>query len=199
MKSLSTTPVLVLNRNWVPINIRTLEKAIKSVVAGKAKIIDTDDPNLFPYSWEEWCELDANSSNFIQSVKIKVKLPEVILLTKCSKVYNREVKLTRKNIFFRDRHLCGYCGKKVTPISGNIDHIIPKSKGGKNTWENVITACIKCNSKKSNHTLKECGKKLLTNPLKPSWHPLSPRIKRNSPKSWKKFLPNNAIVLDDYV
>jgi len=199
MKNVGKSEVLVLNRNWNPINVRSLEKAIKAVVSGKAKIIDTNNPNFPLYDWDEWCELEVDrTEEVINSVKKQIKLPKIIVLTKCSKIYNREVKLTRKNVFSRDKYLCVYCGRKVTNLSGTIDHIIPKSRGGKNIWENVVTACFNCNMKKKDKLLNECGMKLPYKPIKPSWHPLSTKISSKSDSSWKQFLPNNVLILGDH-
>ncbi|MGB9702325.1 MAG: HNH endonuclease [Candidatus Kapaibacteriota bacterium] len=99
---------------------------------------------------------------------------------------NRNIDLTRKNIMKRDGMQCQYCGKKHIQLT--VDHILPKSRGGKDEWENLVTACYECNNKKGNRTPEEAGMKLLSIPKRPN--PLS-FIKNNltaRENSWKDYL-----------
>lgn len=103
----------------------------------------------------------------------------------------KEVKFTRHNVFERDGYFCQYCGEKYDTAYLNLDHVIPKERGGKTTWENVVCSCIRCNSKKGNRTPQEAGMKLLKKPKKPKWRPLFISGKFPIDESWERFLDIN--------
>jgi len=140
------TKILVLNSDYLPVNVTTFKKAYKLVYKGKAEIVEQD--NLY-------------------KVNDKFTKPSVIRLIKYVNIPYRKVVLSRENIFKRDEHKCAYCPsvKNLT-----VDHIIPKSKGGLNTWENLITCCFSCNAKKGDRTPEQAGMKLSFKPSKP--HPI---------------------------
>lgn len=140
--------ILVLNADYLPINVTTFKKAFKLVYKGKAEVLETDG------------EVFSSESVF--------KKPSVIRLVSYVHIPHRKVVMSRENIFKRDDHSCVYCGshKNLT-----IDHIIPKSRGGDNSWENLITSCYKCNSIKGDKTPVEANMKLSYKPSKPT--PLS--------------------------
>ncbi len=136
--------ILVLNSDYLPINITSFSKAFKLIYKNKAEVIESE-------------------GEFATSTKTFAK-PVVIRLIRYVHIPYRKVVLSRDNIFKRDNHSCAYCEstKNLT-----VDHIKPKSKGGKNTWENLITSCFDCNAKKGDKTLEEANMKLLFNPVKP--------------------------------
>lgn len=140
--------ILVLNSTYQPINVTTLSRGFKLVFKGKAEILE-----------------HVHDNPLITSVK-EYKRPSVIRLYNYAPVPYRKVHLSRINIFKRDGHKCGYCfsNKKLT-----IDHIIPKSRGGKNTWENLVTCCGSCNLKKGNKTHEEADMSLKINAFAPSF------------------------------
>jgi len=139
---------LVLNSAYQPINVTSLYRAFKLVYLGKAVIIEHDIKN----------PIKTGESEF--------KRPTVIKLNRYIYVNIKQTNLNRKNIFIRDNHKCLYCGssKDLT-----IDHVIPKSKGGKNTWENLATCCKTCNSKKDDYLLSEIDMQLKYKPFKPTF------------------------------
>jgi 5-methylcytosine-specific restriction endonuclease McrA len=186
--------VLVLNKNWFPIHVKSVREAICDVVSGFANVIDVSDSYLPVYEWEEWVIVDIkNDEDFIQSAKCKIKIPKVIVLKYYDDIPELEIRLTRKNLLLRDQSSCQYCNKRLHK-DYTIDHVIPKSRGGKHTWDNVVACCFSCNSKKGNKTPKESRMSLLKKPIKPQWHPISMIVKNeNIPEEWSKFITKNPI------
>jgi 5-methylcytosine-specific restriction endonuclease McrA len=194
MGDLLNSPVLVLNRGWVPIHIKCVKDAICDVVSDCAKIIDTEDEFLTMYEWSDWTLLEPNAdSKVVHTIRQAIRLPEVIVLTDYNDVPELEIRLTRKNLLLRDNYCCQYCGKKVSNKDFTIDHIVPRSRGGVNSWDNFVVACFPCNIKKRDRTPKEAGIVLRSKPVKPKWYPLASRYTIHSPKSWERFLPKGKI------
>ena len=187
MKENIKKPVLVLNKGWVAIRVKTVQDAIKLVFRERALFVEVDDYEV--YNWEKWVLLPIKEQNkIIQTTKNCIRRPEIIVLTNYNKIPSYNVKLTRKNLFIRDNFTCQYTGKKVDFNDADIDHVIPLSKGGKNTWNNLVVASKKINRKKGNKTNGEAGLKLLKKPVKPRYRELmiDPRMK--IPESWKNFI-----------
>lgn len=185
---------MVLNKGWVPIHIKSVREAISDVVAGCAKILDHKDKESYlTHDWTSWMTLaPSGDDRIIHMVRNVVRVPEIIVLKDYSDTKHREIKLTRKNVFLRDRYQCQYCGKTITLNSGTIDHVFPKSRGGPNTWDNFVAACFPCNTKKKNRTPEEAGLKLRSKPIKPKWYPLSTRLSPGVPESWSPYLPDKS-------
>lgn len=185
--------VLVLNRAYVPVDVITVKKAISSSYKDIASIVDSD---YAEYHWEEWYELFSipvetefeEETRYIKDKFYKIRTPEVIILNDFTAVPKRAVKLTRRHLYIRDRGICQYTGKKLTPQSATWDHVIPRSRGGKNTWENLVLCDEKVNVAKSNRTPEEAGLKLLREPKKPRWHPVYASFLKKRPESWYKFV-----------
>ena len=174
---------LVLNRSWLAVQVCSVKRAICLLYQGHAKAID-DDFNV--YDFNDWVYIskemeDLDEEEFVHSSSIRMRIPRVIVLTLYDKLPSREVRFSRKNIFERDNYMCQYCGKKPPTKSQalkwidknqlNLDHVVPRARGGKTTWLNVVTSCYKCNSKKGSKLLEELGWKLLSTPKVPSWKP----------------------------
>ncbi len=153
MSMVSQKRVLVLNKSWQPIRVWTVKKAVKKVFDERARIIDpTRDFAL--YNWEDWSAiLPTDRDATIKGTRMYFRTPEVVLLNDYDKVPQRTVRFNRRNLFKRDKGCCRYCGSKTRDWT--IDHIIPKSQGGKGTWENCCIACYKCNSHKADRTPKQ--------------------------------------------
>jgi len=177
--------VLILNKNWTPIRIKDVKKAILLICRERAVFVDENNYEL--YNWEEWLKIIPEKEG-ISTTKGLVKIPEIVLLIEYGKVPVKTPKLTKRNIFIRDEFTCQYTGKKVSMKEANTDHVIPVSKKGKSTWENMVVSTKKINSFKGNRTPEEAGLKLLKKPKRPKGSQLliDPRIK--IPESWKKFI-----------
>ncbi len=132
-------------------------------------------------------EMVAQRQNaFVRSINFRMPQPSVIKLGNYIRVPFKTIELSRKNILRRDDNRCHYCGKKSLEMT--IDHIIPKSRGGMDSWENLITACIRCNNRKGNRTPEEANMPLLARPKKPN-HILFIRQSMGAlDENWKPFL-----------
>jgi 5-methylcytosine-specific restriction endonuclease McrA len=195
--NLKSKSVLILNRNWIAINTTTVKHSLSLLYNNNAKslLIDNDTMNLL--NWEEWYNLDVcNDEFFINSVRKKVKIPKVIVLNFSDKIPKQSIKFTQNNIWERDNFTCQYTGKKLNKKSGNIDHVLPKARGGKTSWENCVLSHKDINSKKANKTPDEIGLRLLKKPKEPNVMPVSFYIKNIfNINEWDFFLSkkNNVI------
>jgi 5-methylcytosine-specific restriction endonuclease McrA len=160
--------VLVLNATETPINICSWRKAIKLTIKGKAQVIDHTE----------------------QLLTRSIYLPSIIRLSRYIPLPYQEVVLTRKNILLRDNYTCQYCGKK-TQLT--IDHVLPRSRGGRDIWTNVVVACQRCNHNKGHQTVLEAGMHLKAQPYKPpSALYLELTRYKNVPGSWIKYFHNGG-------
>lgn len=158
-------PCLVLNRTFLPIQLTSIKRAICLVFKGYAKIVD-EQYQLFDF--DSWSELSAEwHHEKIHLTQKAIRVPRVVLLSFYDKLPLRHVRLTRQNIFLRDKNMCQYCGKRFKKSDLNIDHVVPMSRGGKTTWENVVCSCLSCNNKKGGHTPKQAKMTLIQRPEKP--------------------------------
>lgn len=182
--------VLVLNKGWHPINITTVREAVSMSYQGAASILDPKTFQPFDFnSWKEASEFAQEGSKYLRGCDWKMLVPEVIVLTSYNGVNKRQVKFSRRNLYFRDRNTCQYCGRKFHSKDLTIDHVVPKSKGGRSIWTNVVLACYACNRKKDNRLLEKCGMHLLRPPKQPRWEEVKiPSISGKIPASWEQFL-----------
>lgn len=190
-RSTITLPTLVLNKGWTPISIMPVKKAITKVMSDLARIVDPDDYQL--YTFEDWMSLPVKEGEpFISTSHAKVRVPEIIVLQEYEKLPQREVKLSRRNLLIRDNYTCQYTGKRINMDTATMDHVIPRSKGGGSTWENLVMCCLDINAKKADRTPDEAGLKLLKKPERPKWNPIYARFARLAssavPSSWSKFI-----------
>ena len=190
--SVLESPTLVLNRGWQAIRIERVRDSLPKVFSGTAKLIDHSDYAC--YDWDEWVEIfgwDIDKTVDVPCIttpSCKIRVPEVVVLTNYNKMPEQKVRLTRRNLFVRDAFRCQYTGKKVTMRTGTIDHVFPKSRGGKTVWENVVLASFDANVKKGGRTPKEAGLHLVREPQRPKWHPLFTKWLERHPESWNKFI-----------
>lgn len=180
--------VLVLNRSWVAVHVASVRRALSLVYRGLARVVNVDDYQT--YDFESWKEAStAARERCIATVNFRIRIPEVILLGWYNHIPKREVVLNRKNIFERDGNTCQYCGKRARREDLTLDHVLPRSRGGKNTWENLVLACVGCNKRKRNRTTIEAGMKLMRQPVKPRTIPgIGLQITALKRVSWQRFL-----------
>jgi 5-methylcytosine-specific restriction endonuclease McrA len=184
-------PVLVLNKDFIPVEVIMLEKAIKTVFSTyrstgepRAKILDVSD--FQQWSWDDWKELKARAEeSVIRSASAVHRRPDIIVLTRHHKFRKPKVNFNRRSIYHRDNNTCQYCGKKFPTSELNLDHVHPRSQGGKSTWDNVVVTCIKCNSRKGGRTPEQAGMQLLRKPVKPK---ITFPYKQYKCKTWEAIL-----------
>jgi len=154
---------------------------------GAAKAVDI---NYETFDFDSWSQITSmKNDDCIRTVSKIIKIPRVIMVVRYDKVPCKEVKFNRYNIFKRDKAQCQYCGLSFARQELTIDHVVPKSLGGKTIWNNVVCCCIKCNRQKGNKDLSSTNMALINKPVKPSWELLSNLyIKTVKFEEWKPFL-----------
>ncbi|MBN1824400.1 MAG: HNH endonuclease [Endomicrobiales bacterium] len=184
--------VLVLNRSFYAIQITSWQRALSLVYLDHASVVDEDYKT---YSFEDWRNVSRaikdHPAGFIHTPTFKIAVPEVIALKVYDRLPTTEVKFTRRNIYEHYNHRCCYCGKKLATSELNLEHVVPKSRGGKTCWENIVTSCIPCNLKKANRLPAEVGMELLIKPSKPKWRGNISLIMRSPVRmrtSWQRFI-----------
>ena len=192
--------VLILNKFWQPMYLVSLEEAINILFQERGKIILEDYGLLDLDDWLNYSEIILSENNNLSYIQTKTKRlikPSIILMHNNHYQPRIEISFSRKLIEIRDNNTCQYCGKKLSRHNKTIDHVIPKSKGGQNTWENVVLCCRKCNRKKGDKTPEEANMKLINKPKKPKLIEMMIKKINNSDekemKMWLKFL-NKAII-----
>jgi len=181
--------VLVLNRSWVAVHIASARRALSLLYQGLARAVHPEDYSL--YDFDDWCELSqaVQSGRYVHTVNYRVRVPEVILLKAFNGFILHEVRFSRRNIFERDKNTCQYCGRRMPRSEVTIDHVIPRSRGGIDSWENLVLACVDCNVKKGNRTPAEARMPLIRKPVKPSWLPqLGARVPASQLGTWQRFV-----------
>lgn len=194
------SPTMVLNKGWHPIDSIIVRDALCDVMSNRAVFIEATDYSQ--HDMASWmCLPVPEGQPAIITSRGKIRVPELIL-SEYKYVPVRKVVFCRRNLWHRDQRRCQYCGTEPKPDEITIDHIIPKSKGGKSTFDNCVLCCVKCNLKKGNRTLKDSGMRLrkqkLVNgiwtsvfydtPKRPTWNPLYTLRRKSCPKSWAAFL-----------
>ncbi len=164
-------PVLVLNQSYEPLNICRVRRAVVLIYQNKAEMLE-------------------NGAGFIHSTSDEFAVPSVIRLAVMVRRPHRTArKLTRLEIFKRDRHTCQYCGRETRQLT--LDHVIPRYREGQHTWENVVSACVPCNRRKAGRTPPEAGMKLSCQPVRPRDNGLFyiPAHYPQTRSEWQKYLP----------
>jgi 5-methylcytosine-specific restriction endonuclease McrA len=187
---------LVLNRSFRAVAVADWRRAVTLVYMGLAEALDEE---LTPYDFPAWIAASSNwvetRGSFVRSTNSRFAMPEVIRLVRYDRIPHREVAFTRHNVFARDRHRCSYCGRKKPTEQLDLDHVLPRSRGGPHEWTNVVTSCRPCNLKKADKLPDEAGMPLKIRPDKPRWTlmgSLVPHPRANIPASWKKLLAPEA-------
>lgn len=201
---------LNLNGNWQPIGYRSVRTAIIDMSGATVQkkpsclALDLDyelDENGNPIyirpirmnavSWDEWIELPIRDFDDVINTQHKqIRIPTITVASNFKKMPIKKFKNipSKNDIFIRDGGVCQYTGQKINKSNGTIDHVIPKSKGGQNSWNNLVLCSKDVNLKKSNKSLAECGLKLLTTPKKPVSVPIYKSILEMNHPSWNIFL-----------
>ena len=155
--------VLVLNKLFMAIHIISVRRAFCLLCKDLAEVVHLEDGQFSTYDFSTWREVsEYRAKNFrqedddwVRTVNSEIQVPRVIRLMSYDKLPKQTVKFNRRNIFARDNTQCQYCGKKYPTTELSLDHVIPRSQGGRNIWDNIVCACVKCNVKKGGRTPRE--------------------------------------------
>ncbi len=188
--------VLVLNKHYMALRVVSVRRAFSLLLRELAQVISIEDGKYQAYDFQSWSEIsqfrrefEPNAHEWIKTVRFELVVPRIIRLLFYDKLPRQEVKFNRRNIFARDNNRCQYCGKKFPLSELSLDHVVPRSQGGKSTWENVVCACLDCNVRKGGRTPAQAGIKLMTPPRKPKRSPIiAIKMSSNRYASWKEFL-----------
>lgn len=166
--------VLLLNASYEPLKVISWQRAVTLWFSGKVEVVE---------------EYDSR----IRSVSVVIKAPAVVRLLKFIHMGRKSPPLCRSNVLARDNFQCQYCAQHLTPKEATLDHVVPKSQGGKTTWTNMVCCCEYCNRKKGGRTPKEARMDLLSVPKQPEWLPvIGVRMYGRVPQSWNLFLRQHA-------
>jgi len=178
--------VLVLNRSWLAIHVCDVKRALTLLALDLAHVVTEE---FETHDFQSWCELSQGvEGEMLRTPRLKLLVPEIILLTHYNDVPPRRVKFSRRNIFERDRFTCQYCNRRPARSELSIDHVVPRSRGGSTTWSNVVLACTECNARKRDHFPHEAGMHLQRPPREPAWRPGSGFRLAVRRRSWERFV-----------
>jgi len=194
MEGVLDRPVLVLNRLWQAVNTCSARRAFTLLYAGHAQVVAQDESaNFLTHDFESWRDFSRNNPSeepeMVNTISLRVRIPQVIVLLLFDRLPKKEVKFTRHNVFERDKNTCQYCDRIFDRTELNLDHVLPRDKGGQTTWENVVCSCIPCNTKKGNRLPHEAGMRLARKPRRPKWRPfVNITFSGRQHESWRHFI-----------
>ncbi|MEK6674134.1 MAG: HNH endonuclease [Planctomycetota bacterium] len=161
-----------------------------------AEVVSIEDGRYVSYNFDDWTHLSAFKAEFepskhdwIQTVRFPILVPRIVRVLSFAKLPKQDVKFNRRNIFARDHNTCQYCGKKFSTSDLSLDHVVPRSRGGTSTWDNIVCACLKCNVRKGGRTPSEAHLRLVKPPVRPHRNPVvTIKLSDHRYASWKQFL-----------
>jgi 5-methylcytosine-specific restriction endonuclease McrA len=166
-----TTRTLLLSRGYEPIQVISWQRAITLLALDKVDVVDSYDAA-------------------VRASSLVVYIPAVVRLRNAVRRFAKPVKFSRVNIYARDHYRCQYCSVRCTTNELTYDHVVPRSRGGRTSWENIVSCCYACNRRKANRTPAEAGMKLLASPVRPTWMP-AVQIQvsaRSVPDAWRDYV-----------
>jgi 5-methylcytosine-specific restriction endonuclease McrA len=188
--------VLVLNRLYLAVHVIGVRRAFGLLFRDLAEVVHFEEGAFANYdfqAWREMSELRAEvkqpHDDWIRTVSFEIQIPRVIRLLRYDRLPKQELHLNRRNVLARDGNRCQYCARHLPSHLLSVDHVMPRSRGGTTTWENLVCACVACNIRKGGRTPQEAKMKLVRRPFKPKRNPLL-LLKLDNPKyaSWKTWL-----------
>ncbi|MFK7992385.1 MAG: HNH endonuclease [Sandaracinaceae bacterium] len=162
-----SSPVLVLNKGYQPVRITDARQGFSLLYMDRARALDAA---YEPHDFAEWiARRPCDAEERIGTARGAISVPRVLLLRHYSRVPKAPLRLSRRHVYLRDGHACQYCGIEPGEKGLNLDHVKPRSKGGRSTWENLVTSCRPCNLAKGHDSVAEAGMTLKKRPVRPSW------------------------------
>lgn len=161
-----------------------------------AEVVSLEEGGYVSYDFDDWRELsefrrefEPEKHDWVRTVRFQIAVPRIVRVLTFSKFPRQEVKLNRRNIYARDQNRCQYCGKRFKPSELSLDHVVPRSRGGPNAWNNMVCCCVRCNVRKGGRIPAEAGMRLIAQPVKPRVSPVvSISLSRSKYSSWQQFL-----------
>ena len=190
--------VLVLNKHYMALRVVRARRAFSLLFQNIAEVVSCEESKYSNYDFQSWCQVSQLKRDFepagqdwISTVNFHIAVPRIIRLLFYDRLPRSPVKLNRRNIFARDKNRCQYCGEKFPTTELSLDHVIPRTMGGRPVWKNLVCACTTCNVKKGGRTPEQANMKLVTKPVQPRHNPLLHlHLKHQRYHSWKQFLDN---------
>ncbi len=194
--SVLSTNVLMLNRLYMAIRVTNVRRAITLLYENLAEVVSIEDGKFLSYDFDSWVEVSQAKHRFepeqhdwIRTVRFQIAVPKIVRLLIYDKLPRTGVKLNRRNLFARDQNRCQYCGRRYPTSELSLDHVVPRSQGGTNSWENIVCACVGCNVRKGGRTPEQAGMALVSRPKRPHRSPvLTVKLSDSRYASWKQFL-----------
>jgi 5-methylcytosine-specific restriction endonuclease McrA len=184
-------PVLVLNRHFHPVRVTRARRALMLLYIGAGKALDT---SYEAHDFHRWSQLEPiDGYEVIGTSSGALCIPRLLLLSRYGRVPSTTIRLSRRNVYMRDDYTCQYCGRHMASKDLNLDHVMPRSQGGKATWENLVTSCRRCNFIKGSATPEGAGMRLLRIPHRPAWSAAA--VLAAAPRhftEWEPFLAGRA-------
>jgi 5-methylcytosine-specific restriction endonuclease McrA len=186
-------PTLVLNRQWQPIHVTTVVRALVLLWNDTARVVEPEEYRL--YSWDDWAALEAiDGMPCIRAARLRMRVPEVLSLMHYDRLPSTAVTFSRRNVAKRDHYTCQYCGAQPGGEAITIDHVIPRSQAGTSSWTNCVAACETCNARKADRTPEQAGMRLRKRPARPEWKPFyagqGARV-----ASWDRFMAHESALV----
>ncbi|MFP3937064.1 MAG: HNH endonuclease [Phycisphaerae bacterium] len=190
--------VLVLNKHYTAVRVISARRALCMLFKRIAEIVAVEDSEWASYDFDSWREVSEYKARYerehhewVRCVQFELAVPRVIRLLFYDRLPKTPVKFNRRNIFARDRNRCQYCGGRFPTSELTLDHVLPRSRGGKTCWTNMVCSCVDCNVRKGGRTPDEAGMNLRTEPVKPKRPPvITLRLSSDKYATWKQFLDN---------
>lgn len=192
--------VLVLNRLYMAIHVVGVRRAFGLLYRELAEVVHLEDGRFANYDFDSWRDISELNAEFkqpyddwIRAVNFEIQVPRVIRLLFYDRLPRRSLRLNRHTLLARDEHCCQYCGRRMPAAQLSLDHVIPRSRGGTTTWDNVVCACLRCNVKKGGRTPREAGMTLVRKPDRPRRSPLlAAKLRNPKYESWKTWLDGSS-------
>jgi 5-methylcytosine-specific restriction endonuclease McrA len=190
--------VLVLNKYYAALRVVSVRRALSLLYRDLAEVVHVEDGAYTGYDFASWREVSEARSEFhrdhhewVRCVRFELAVPRIIRLMLYERLPRQSVKFNRRNIYARDSNRCQYCGRRLPTTELSLDHVVPRSQGGKSTWENIVCCCIHCNVRKGGQRPEEAHMRLIAKPIKPKRPPaITVRLSSEKYASWKQFLDN---------
>ena len=161
-----------------------------------AEVVSVEDGRYISYDFKDWAEFSAfrrefepSEHDWVRTVRFQIAVPRIVRVLTFARLPKQEVKFNRRNLFARDHNTCQYCGRRFPTSQLSLDHVVPRSHGGRASWKNMVCACLRCNVRKGGRTPQQAHLRLILPPVKPARNPaVSITLSDNRYASWRQFL-----------